>query len=278
MTASAPPITPYADVDDALRELGAGMHAVLGSRLVGAYLSGSLALGDFDRRASDIDLVVVTDGDLSDDLLAALREMHAAFADGGSPWAGRVEVVYVSREAVRRHVPGPARYPVLEKGGTLTRECLEIAWPIQLHTVREHGVVVAGPCPRSLIDGVDPAEMRRVSVAIAAMWRDSVHGDPTWLDWVRGRHEQSFVVLTLCRLLYTLDTGGVASKPAAARWVLAALDGRWAPLIEGALADYYDGTGQASDAEVQETVALVWYTLERGSECGFPAPPPAIGA
>jgi hypothetical protein len=67
-------------------------------------------------------------------------------------------------------------------------------------------------------------------------------------------------------LLYTLERGAVASKPAAARWAEHCLGEPWVQLIERALA----GTGDAapiSEADVTEivadTVALVEFTVER---------------
>src|SRR5437870_11943178 len=103
--------TPHADVNEALRELLAQAQTLLGSHFVGMYLSGSLALGDFDPNTSDIDLVIVTDAPLSDDRFAALQEMHARFAAGGSSWAARLEAVYIPEPALRRGAPTGAKYP-----------------------------------------------------------------------------------------------------------------------------------------------------------------------
>jgi hypothetical protein len=71
---------------------------------------------------------------------------------------------------------------------------------------------------------------------------------------VRGH--QAFVVLTLCRLLYTLETGAVASKPAAASWAVGALGERWAGLIKRACAGQHDN-GATPAEDVAATVALV---------------------
>jgi len=43
---------------------------------------------------------------------------------------------------------------------------------------------------------------------------------------------QTYTVLSLCRVLYTLEYGTVASKPVAARWAQHALDDQWRPLSE----------------------------------------------
>src|SRR5437879_12531973 len=97
--------TPYADVNEALHELLVQAQTLLGSHFVGMYLSGSLALGDFNPHSSDIDLMIVTDAPLSGDLFTALQDMHARFAAGGSPWAAKLEAVYIPAPALGRDPP-----------------------------------------------------------------------------------------------------------------------------------------------------------------------------
>jgi hypothetical protein len=263
--------TPYADVNEALRELLMQAQAILGSHCVGMYLSGSLALGDFNPHSSDIDLVIVTDAPLSDDLFAALQEMHARFAAGGSPWAAKLEVVYIPAQALRRDAPTGAKYPVLEKCRALTMDYLESGWSVQCYTLREHGLAVAGPEPRTLVDSVDPNGMRRAGSAIAGMWLEQARTDPSWLAWLRRRENQAFVVLTLCRLLYTLESGAVASKPGAARWAQQALGPRWAGLIERALAGQQECT-EIPDSDADETVALIQHTVDQFRQWEASAP------
>jgi hypothetical protein len=258
----APSPTPYPDVNAVLHAFTTQAQAILGAHFVGLYLSGSLAVGDFEPRSSAIDFVVVTDGQLPADRVAALREMHARFAAGESPWAERIEAVYIPQAALRDGAPPAARYPVLEKGDTLALAPLEDGWPVQLYTLREHGVAVAGPDPRSLISPVPPAAMNRAGYGIAAQWLDQARTDPSWLDWLRPRQHQAFVVLTLCRLLYTLETGGVISKPGAAWWGQQHLGPRWAGLIAQAVAGQH-AAGDATDHDIAETVALVAHTVER---------------
>jgi hypothetical protein len=79
---------------------------------------------------------------------------------------------------------------------------------------------------------------------------------------MRLRDNQSFVVLTLCRLLYTLETAAVISKPGAARWARHALDPRWVGLIERALAGQREDT-EIPDSHAAETVTLIQHTVEQ---------------
>src|SRR5205823_645404 len=151
-----------------------------------------------------------------------------------------VEAVYISQDALRHQAPTAEPYPQVEKGKTLALDHLESGWIFQCYTLREHGVVLAGPAPRSLIDSVDSDDLRRSAARIAELWLEQARHDPSWLAWVRQRGNQAFVVLTLCRLLYTLDSGAVTSKPAAARWAEKVLDSRWSGLIQRSLAGLQD--------------------------------------
>jgi len=253
--------TPYPDVNAVLRDFLARIQAILGGHFLGMYLDGSLALGDFDPHSSDIDFVVVTDAALSDSLFVALRDMHARFDASGSPWATEVEAIYILRDALRRYDPNHTLCPRIERGETLVMEHLDSGWVIHCYILREHEVVVAGPDPRPLIDRVDPQNLRRAMAAIAESWLEPARHDRAAL---RRRGTQTYMVKTLCRMLYTLDSGSVVSKPVAARWARTIANGRWAALIERASAWRKDLAHQdtPSDNEIEDTLALIEYTLE----------------
>lgn len=254
--------TPYPEVNAVLDTFLASVQTILTDHFVGMYVYGSLALGDFDPRGSDIDFIVVTDGELADHPVAALRQMHARFSVSDSPWAEKIEAAYVPRAALHSDASTTARYPQIEKGRILELDPLESGWILQCHVLREHGIVVAGPDPRTLVAPIDRDAMRRVSAAYAVVWLDQAHHDPEWLAWLRCRDNQAFVVLTLCRMLYTLECGDVASKPAAARWARQTTGPRWDALIQRALAGQH-GSGESTDRDISDTIALVEYTVER---------------
>jgi len=76
-------------------------------------------------------------------------------------------------------------------------------------------------------------------------------------------------VLTFCRILKTIETGGVSGKRDAAAWAASQLEPRWRPLIERAVADRPDPwkrVHQRADEDlVRETLAFSEYALERGT-------------
>jgi hypothetical protein len=63
-------------------------------------------------------------------------------------------------------------------------------------------------------------------------------------------------VLTLCRIRFSLKTGSVASKSAAARWAQAACGARWSPLIERVLVRPHDEQ-QMPEVDYRETLAFL---------------------
>src|SRR5262245_36325848 len=83
------------DVTGMLEALLPGIRNVLGDNLVGIYLRGSLALGDFIPATSDIDVLVVTMRPVGDAEFGALADLHARLAASPHPYARRLEIAYV---------------------------------------------------------------------------------------------------------------------------------------------------------------------------------------
>ena len=69
-------VTPYAGINELLELLLASLQSILGAKLVGLCLNGSLVIGDFDPDISDIDLVAALSSDIDDREFVALSKMH----------------------------------------------------------------------------------------------------------------------------------------------------------------------------------------------------------
>lgn len=263
------PPTPFADVNEVLAHFRDQLLALLGDHFLSMVLVGSLALGDFDPASSDIDFIVVTKTDLDETAVHRLQALHEQFATSGSPWAARLEAVYVPQAALGPQSSMTALYPQVEKGEPLVLMALEPGWVFQCWTLRERGIAVAGPNPRTLAAPADrqaaPAvrqAMAAAVVAIAGEWLHAAHNDLSWLDWLRERPHHTFVLQTLCRLLYSLATGEVTSKPRAVQWAQQTLDPPWPALIQRALAAR-DHPEPLAPGEIEETVALLQFTVNQ---------------
>ena len=259
MEESKPGPTPYDGVNDILAVLLANIWDVLGEEFVGMYLYGSLSSGDFDPYTSDIDFLVVTEGLLPDETVEALGAMHARVTPGPQAGVRDLEGCYIPRAEMRRYDPGGAPYPIFHEGQTtLGRHGSD--WMIQCHILREHGVVVAGPSPREMIDPVSPDDLRRGATDVLQGWWVEQADHP---DWLREKTVlQVFTVQTMCRALYTLRHGDILSKPAAIRWGMAALDPPWSALASQA-STWKEGM---PFAPLDETLAFIRYAVGKSGD------------
>lgn len=254
MTARFP--TPYAEVNDLLLQVKTGAQAILAGQFAGMYLYGSLALGDFDPQKSDIDFLIATAGEISPGQLQQLQAMHLQIASGSSRWAMELEGSYIPLKALRRWDPADARHPHIDRGGgNLQIEQHDSDWVIQRYSLREYGIVIEGPDIKTLIDPISPDDLRQAVLDL--MWWWELQTQDT--HRVETSAYQAYAVLSMCRILYTLQNGAILSKPQAARWAQRSLEPRWHPLIERALSWQ---PGCAMD-RLDETLAFIRYTLDR---------------
>ena len=256
--------TPYKEVNRVLLELLSDVQTVLGDHFVGMYLFGSLAGGDFDRD-SDIDFIVVTNADISDTLFSGLQTAHMRIATIECWCATQLEGCYLPRPALRRYIRTDALYPHIDrgKGERLRMKPQDSDWTIHGHVLREAGVVVTGPVPHTLIDPVTPNELRRAVLDILRGWWAPMLDDPLKLN---SCGYQSYAVLTMCRMLYTLAFGTIVSKRVAARWAKETLGEQWMPLIDRAWAGRHNPELKARTEDVIATLDLISYTLERNAQ------------
>lgn len=219
--------TPYADVNGILVDLFDHLKQILGERLVGLYLYGSLVTGDFDVEISDIDLLAVTTRDLGDTEFRRLHTMHDELAAAYSDWDGRIEVQYLSASGLRNFKTRRSPIGAISPGEPFHMKDAGIDWLINWYMVRDIGWVLYGPDPRTLIPPISREEFVAASRAQGMYWVDRV-------DQPQDRTWQSYVTLTMCRVLYACTKGEQSSKLHAAFWVQTQFP-QWSPLIQNAL-------------------------------------------
>jgi hypothetical protein len=136
----------------------------------------------------------------------------------------------------------------------------ETSWLIERWVLREKGVALLGPDPKTLIDPISPEELRdavRLRIREWATWAASPH-DPEWLP---PRSHQAYVVETMCRALYTLAFDELASKRKATEWAGSALPEPGRSLVERAVAERADPT--PDEATIEEVLSFVqWADAE----------------
>lgn len=211
------------------------VRAVLDDAVLGAYLHGSSGTGRL-QPTSDTDVLVVTDAPMTDDqrrrLVAGILPLSGRHATGGP--ARPVELTVVVANDV-----APWRYPPVEdflygewergsyEAGMLParRENPDLAPLIAMTLAADRPL--AGPPPGVLLDPVPPDDLvRAVTAGIPGLLAD--------LD-----HDTRNVLLTLARILVTVETGRLVAKDEAAEHALTRLPAAHHAVLRRALDAYH---------------------------------------
>jgi hypothetical protein len=264
------PAVPYPELPGVLDQFVAGVKSELAGNLVGVYLVGSLATGDFDLD-SDVDFLVITKDELTDVAVRSLQAMHSRIYGLGCYPAQHLEGSYISRDQLNRlEAVGVQQFWFLNNGNTtLERSVHDNQWHVRW-TLRERAVTLCGPEPGSLLAPV-PAGALLAEIAETMRMRvdDYVAELDQPINYYNTRFGQSFAVLTYCRMLHTLSTGTIQSKLAGVKWAQQALDPEWAGLIKQAWEErigvrYCVKIHQRADEKaLRATLAFIRYAVRK---------------
>jgi predicted nucleotidyltransferase len=264
--------TPYPEVNSLLHVLLTDIKAILDDQFIGMYLYGSLAYGGFDTD-SDVDFVVITRTELPEPLFSALQSMHDCIAKIDSWCATQLEATYLPQAALQQYDPLHALYVHLDRGAGEQLQHMHIedpilsrawwgGWVLLRAVLFDKGITLAGPAPQTLVEPVSPQDLKQATLAILPGWAAPLLDRPEEMD---HRGYQSYIVLTLCRMLYTLEYGATASKPVAANWAQARLGAPWAALIERAWSGRHNPGSLANADDINGTLAFIRFTLDRSA-------------
>jgi len=222
--------TPYLELNNVLNTLVSRIRQILGQDFIGAYLQGSFALGDFDQH-SDVDFIVVVEDELTPNQVEALQEMRDQIYQLDSEWAKHLEGSFFPRAILREPAKWGEKLWYLDHGArSLIRSdhcnTLLVRW-----VVREKGVRLAGPPPKSLLDPIATDMLRAEMFETLTNWGQQILDDPAPYN---NRFYQGFIVLSYCRMLHDLHRGYPGSKREGAEWAKSVLDPSWSALIDGA--------------------------------------------
>jgi hypothetical protein len=204
------------------------IEQTLQDNLVGIYLRGSLATGDV-LETSDVDVLAVTERPVDDGEFARLEALHSRIASLPNAYANRLEIAYIDRPALKRFRPG-LRHPTLGQGERLAWSEHHDNWILERWTVREVGIALRGPDPKTLIDPIPTEALVQAVRHRLADWVEWANDadDP---DWLLPRSHKAYVVETMCRALYTLAYGTMPGKRQAVAWASTTLPEPWLSLV-----------------------------------------------
>jgi predicted nucleotidyltransferase len=254
-------ITPYLDVNELLDHLLSQMQRILGKKLVGLYLYGSLVSGDFDDN-SDVDLLAVTSSDIDEWEFCDLQEMQNEWVAQNEKWDDRIEIAYLSATALQTFRSHTSQIAIVSPGEPFHVKQAGCEWLVNWYMVREQGLVLFGPSPTTLIAPISKEEFIQTVQEHTQAWGE-------WIHHMHGQKSQAYAILTLCRALYACHHGEQASKKQAAYWTAQELP-HWSSLVQKALLwrEMQQEEDVDRDATFPETLRFVQFVIEHiGARC-----------
>lgn len=227
-------LTPYRDVNEVVAEFAGAVVRELQQNLVGVYLTGSLSYDAFEYRSSDIDFTVIVRRPVSDPELAVVAQLHRETEARFPEWSKRLECTYTPVGMLSSLLPPREGRPWYWGG---TGELYAAAdygneWIINRYFLYEYGIALYGPEFRELVGPVEMVEVQKACVRdLLVEWKPKAESS-AWLETYEYWH---YLVLNLCRILYTVSCAAAGTKRVAAEWVQAEYGERWRDLVAGAL-------------------------------------------
>lgn len=211
-----------------LHDLAAQLPLILGSKLVGIYLYGSLTQRAFNPKRSDVDCIVVTQRNLSEAQFRRL-DVWLARSAKANPWVARLQIQFLIKDEVLTMNSKACLYQ-FEKLKRTGSDGNPIIWI----NVLQSGVVLFGLPPESFVPAITREMLFQALERELGYLQEEISTKPE-SEWRDVPSYRAYAVLTVCRILYSFRKGPIVSKPRAARWAIKCLPAEWGKIIRQAL-------------------------------------------
>jgi predicted nucleotidyltransferase len=262
------PDQPYPELREVLALFVEKVSAALKENLVGIYLVGSLASGDFDLD-SDVDFMVVTHSELTEKDMQPLQDIQIQIHAIDCYPARHLEGSYISLGDLNdANTVGQKKLYYFDNGSTAYElSTHDNQWHVRW-ILRERGITLAGPKPETLLGPIPLDEMyKEIKAAMREVIKYFEEDINAPRSFWNSRFGQPFTVLTYCRMLHSLHTGTVQSKKAGAAWAKEFVAPKWGKVIDEAWTErggvrFMEKIFQrAEQAVLNETLEFMKYAL-----------------
>lgn len=220
--------TALPELNSVLGDLARRVSSALAENLLGIYLQGSFALGDWDLH-SDVDFIIVVRSALAAEEVSRLQILHHELYMHASPWAQHLEGSYIPLAVLQDFSQAGAPLWYLDNGHDQLEESGHCNTLLVRWILREKRVAVLGPPLLPFLDPIEVSALRREMLGVLRGWGREILAEP---QPYANRFYQGFIVLSFCRMLHDCSVGYPGSKKAGALWAKANLDSRWSGLID----------------------------------------------
>lgn len=229
------PDHPYPELREVLSTFVNEISSELADNLIGVYLVGSIATGDFDLD-SDVDFIVLTSTALTETNIKSLQEIQVKINNIDCYPAKHLEGSYISiYDLTNWDTVGEKELYYFDNGSTSFEQSIhDNKWHVRW-ILRERGVTLIGQRPETIMPSIPLSELsneiKTTMLQDMKAFEDEINRPRSFWN---SRFGQSFAVLTFCRMLHTLNSGTVQSKKAAVEWAKQMVAPKWVDIIDQA--------------------------------------------
>lgn len=211
-------------------ELCKDLKVIFDNKLLGLYLHGSIAMGAFNPKSSDIDFMVLLKSDVHEEEFLKLVSCHKKLCSKYEYWGSKLEGSYLIMDKLYERHPPSSKRPYIN-GGNLRRAHHGPEWTFEKYTLAREGI--------ALMDDVLDRKALMASILDLKSATKSLLKD-WWQPLMKKESDLSdeylvYGVLTMCRIKHTMDLNIVASKVESAHYVLKQVSSIYGSLILEAL-------------------------------------------
>jgi len=254
-------ITPYQEINEFLASFVDRVMNILSDNLSGIFLTGSLSYGDFNEGTSDIDLTVILNNPASSNELGLIKELHIQLEKDFEKWAKRLECTYTPIAMLMNILPPLEPRPwycgfesFLYQEAPYGNE-----WIINNYLLYHYSIPLFGPDFKELMGPIRIEEVQKACIRdLFVEWEPKISDS----DYLNDSHNQSYLILNICRILYTVFRQTTGSKRVSATWVKQAYGSSWKNLIE--LAENWQYGKEMNEQE--KTIEFIRFAIKEISK------------
>ena len=244
----------YPEINHLLQAFANAVEIILEENLIGLYLFGSLVYGDFLPNRSDIDLVAIVQQPLNHTELIKIKKLHEQFGEKYPEWKERLECSYTPVAMLSSILPPAEPRPYFGGGVFYAKAEYGNEWIINNYLLIKNSFAMIGPQFKTLLKPIDIADVQKACIRdLFTEWAPKVHDQ----QWLENPHYQSYLILNLCRIFYTVSCGDTGNKRVSATWVKNHYP-EWLSLIETAEAWEYGKPMPFT----QETIGFIQFVID----------------
>lgn len=213
-----------------LYEYESNLKKYFGNNIFGVYLYNSVALGGFDKDKSDIDFITILNKDFEDKDIPIISLIHNEL-NNKFKYAKRMEGMYLTKDKIGKLnlTIKPYLYFCDQKLNSYGYYDINyVTW----WTLKYNGIPINSPNVSSLNINVQWNNIvETMNYNLNSYWKKKLYEKELFLsdEWIE------FAVMTLCRILYTLDNKGITTKIQSANYAVMSIPNEYKLIIEEAI-------------------------------------------